>query len=101
MVDENAQRASVQRQLDQVNRRLLDHPLNSEKFTRARALMKESSAEDQDEIRAALQKRGLPGVGTQMRMMALGLPSLARLNRQRLRLENRLSGFDADGPASA
>lgn len=91
MADENAQRASVQRRLDQVNRRLQNHPLNSEKFLRARALMKESSVENHAEVSAALREQGLPGLGAQMRMMALGLPSLARLNGKRLRLENMLN----------
>ncbi|MCC9176817.1 MULTISPECIES: hypothetical protein [unclassified Arthrobacter] len=98
MANENAQRASLQRQLDSMNRRIQDHPLNSEKFTRARALVKESSVEDRVEVSATLREQGLPGVGAQMRMLALGLASLARLNRKRLRLENMLSELDAGGP---
>ena len=97
MVRENAETASVRRQLEEVNRRLRNHPLNSDEFTRARALMKGTSPEDRAEVNAALREQGLPGVGTQMRMMLFGLGSLARLNRRRLRLENLLGGHDADG----
>ena len=99
MVGENAETASIRRQLEEVNRRLRDHPLNSEEFARARALMKDTSVEDHTAVAAALREQGLPGVGTQMRMMLFGLTSLARLNRKRLHLENLLSQREAGGRA--
>ena len=86
--------AAVRLQLDSVNRRIEKHPLNSEKFTRARALMQESSVEHRETVSAALREQGLPEIGTQMRMMLFGLGSLARLNRRRLRLDAALSQND-------
>lgn len=65
--------AAVRLQLDSVNRRIEKHPLNSEKFTRARALMQESSVEHRETVSAALREQGLPEIGTQMRMMLFGL----------------------------
>ncbi|WP_152970010.1 hypothetical protein [Arthrobacter sp. Edens01] len=95
MPKDTADPVAVCRQLDQINRRIAKHPLNSEKFTRARALMREAPAEERGTVSAALREQDLPSVPTQMRMMLFGLTSLARLNRRRIKLEEQLA--DAEG----
>ena len=89
--------AAVRRQLDKVQRRLAEHPLNSDEFTRARALIKEMPDADRTSVEAALQAQGLPGFGRQTRLLLVGLPSLARLNRRRLRLEAKLGSHGSHG----
>ncbi|MDO9377667.1 MAG: hypothetical protein Q7T56_02375 [Nocardioidaceae bacterium] len=88
--------AAARRGLTEVNDRIGAHPLRSQEFLRAREVMAAASEEDADAVDDALRRQGLPGRGRQLRMMALGLTSLARLNRKRLALEARIAELEAD-----
>ena len=105
MAKKTADPAAVRRRLDKVNRRLAKHPLNSEKFTRARAwaraLMRETPVEEHGTVSAGLRQQGLPSIPKQMGMMLLGLTSLARLNGRRMRLEEALADAESRGQVHA
>ena len=83
--------ATLQARLAEVNARIAAHPLNSAEFARAREVGAAKTDEDAAAVNAELAAQGLPTLGRQARMMALGLTSLARLNRKRIRLEESIA----------
>ena len=85
--------AAARERLVDVNQWIAAHPLNSTDFRRARALVGTMPEADRTEIESALRDRGLPSLGKQTKMLALGVTSLARLNRKRIRLEKRVAAF--------
>ena len=74
---------------------IADHPLNAPDMLAARAVVKEHRAGGRDAIEAELAQRGLPRLSAQSRTLFSGLTSLARLNRKRIRLEQRASELES------
>jgi hypothetical protein len=83
--------AQAQLKLDATNARIAAHRLNSTAMTDARAVVKEHRDEGKDAVVQALSERALPTAAQQGKALVLGLPSLARLNRKRLKLEDLVS----------
>ena len=83
--------AAARARLEQVNAKIAAHPLSSVRFVRAREVVSAAGDAERDAVEASLRAQELPSLAEQGRMLALGLVSLARLNRKRLRLEKKLS----------
>lgn len=80
----------VRRKLEDVDAQISAHPLHSDSFEEARRLGAERVHDDPRSLDNELRSRGLPTLAKQARMIAFGTPSLARLNRKRLKLEQQL-----------
>ena len=87
---DDAKRAPTQQQLDVINARIDAHALNTAPMKAAREVTAEYRDGGKDAVEKALADRGLPGTAVQGKALVLGLASLARLNRKRIKLENRL-----------
>lgn len=85
-----------------VRARIARHPLNAPALVAARELLAEHRDLGKEELTRLLAERGLPGPAVQGRYLLRGLPSLARLHRERLRLEASLAELEArvDQPIS-
>jgi len=99
MASSQSAAVALRERLERINSRIAAHPLNSEQFLRARAVVSQAGDAERSEVDATLREQGLPGLGAQTKMMMVGLASLARLNRKRIRLEEKLSAIG--GPAGA
>lgn len=86
-----AELAKAQHQLDAINARIEAHALNAEPMKSARAVTAEHRDAGRDAVEQALAERGLPGAAEQGKALLLGLASLARLNRKRIRQEGRVT----------
>jgi hypothetical protein len=60
----------------------------------ARRMVKESQVDDRG-VAAELQDRNLPNMRKQLMTLIFGLPSLARLNRERIKLERELGDLSS------
>jgi hypothetical protein len=87
---DDANRVTTQQQLDVINGRIDAHALNTAQMKAAREVTAEFRDGGTDAVQKALADRGLPGTAVQGKALVLGLASLARLNRKRVKLENRL-----------
>jgi len=98
MVDNDSRRDTLRRRLAIVNERIAEHPLSSEEFTRARAVVAQRTDDGPQAVNAELRAQGVPSLGAQARLIVRRAGSLARLNRKRLRLETRIR--EAERPRS-
>jgi hypothetical protein len=96
MADRPSKISVVRRRLDTVNAQIAAHPLRSDQFVLARAVVARTQSAGDEAVKSALREQALPAPRVQMRMMALGLASLARLNRRRIRLERQVAQLDRD-----
>jgi hypothetical protein len=87
---EDTERARTQGQLDGINARIDAHALNAPPMKAAREVATEYRDGGKEAVERELAERSLPGAAVQGKALVLGLASLARLNRKRLKLENRL-----------
>ena len=93
-MDTTSELAKARNRLRDVQRRIADHPLNAPEMLEARALAAEDRDGDREAVGSELARRGLPSIGAQSRALVLGLTSLARLNRKRIRLEQRIEELE-------
>jgi hypothetical protein len=61
----------------------------------ARRMVKESQVDDRRVVAAELRDRNLPNMRKQLMTLIFGLPSLARLNRERIKLERELGDLSS------
>jgi hypothetical protein len=94
-VETTSRLAKVKKQLREVQEQIADHPLNAPDMLAARAVVKEHRAVERDAIETELARRDLPRLSAQSRALFLGLTSLARLNRKRIRLEQRARDLES------
>ena len=76
--------------LRHVQARIAAHPLMDPRMQEARRIVKESQVEDRRLVTTELRERNLPTMRQQVTTMLFGLPSLARLNRERIKLQQGL-----------
>ena len=81
----------AQARLHHVRARIAAHPLMDPRMQEARRIVKESRVEDRRLVTTELRERNLPTMRQQVMTMIVGLPSLARLNRERIKLEDKLN----------
>ena len=94
-MDPTAHLTKAKEQLRDVQRRIADHALNAPEMLKARALAAERRDGDRDAVESELARLGLPSISAQSRALVLGLTSLARLNRKRIRLEQRIDKLES------
>ena len=82
-------------ELRAVRERIDQHPLNAAEFLEARSVIAEHQESEREAVVAELERRSLPSLGAQNRALVLGLTSLARLNRKRIRLEERIAKLES------
>lgn len=87
---------AAERRLTAINGRIDRHPLNSAPMKEARDYASEHRSEGRETVDKALAERGLPTTVKQGRALALGLVSLAGLNRKRIKLERQITRLGAD-----
>lgn len=87
--------AEAREQLRSVHRRIADHALNAPEMVAARAVAAVHRDGDRAVVENELSRRGLPSLAAQSRALVLGLTSLARLNRKRIRLEQRIDELES------
>ena len=80
----------AQARLRHVQARIAAHPLSDPRMEEARRIVKESQVEDRRLVTTELRKKNLPTMRQQIMTMIFGLPGLARLNRERVKLQRRL-----------
>ena len=80
----------AQARLRRVQERIAAHPLMDPRMQQARRIVKESQVEDRRLVAAELREKNLPTMRQQVMTMVFGLPGLARLNRERIKLEQEL-----------
>lgn len=86
--------AACRKRLEAINARIDQHKLNSPQMKAAREVVAENRDEGRQAVEQALSERGLPTTAEQGRALLLGLTSLARLNRKRVKLENRIAHLE-------
>jgi len=89
-----AELARAQSELADINRRIDNHPLNTSPIKDAREVVAEHRDAGKDAVEVALSERALPSTVEQGKALVLGVASLWRLNRKRVRLENRISRLE-------
>lgn len=80
--------------LEAVTARISAHPLNAAPMVEAREFAAEYRDSGMDAVNRALLERNLPSTSEQSKALLLGLASLARLNRRRIRLEARVAALE-------
>ena len=94
-MDTTRRLAEAREQLRSVQARIAGHALNAPEMRAARAVAAKHRDGDRAAVEDELARRGLPSLGAQSRALALGLTSLARLNRKRIRLERRIAELES------
>ncbi|AWB85617.1 hypothetical protein C3E77_02580 [Mycetocola zhujimingii] len=87
--------AKARDELRRVRERIDQHPLNDPAFLEARSVIAEHQESEREVVAAELARRNLPSLGSQSRALVLGLTSLARLNRKRIRLEEQIAKLES------
>ena len=85
---------ACRKRLADINSRIDQHTLNSPGMKAARALVADKKDLDRQAVELALAEHDLPTTAQQGRALILGLTSLARLNRKRIKLEKRIAHLE-------
>ena len=93
-MDSTARLTQAQTELADITRRIDNHPLNTIPMKDAREVVTENRDAGKDAVEVALSERALPSAVEQGKALVLGVTSLWRLNRKRVRLENRISRLE-------
>jgi hypothetical protein len=99
MTTHNDALAEARNKLDSVNGRINAHVLNTSPMKEAREVVAQHRDDDKSVIQEELRKQGLPTTGEQGRALLFGLTSLARLNRKRIKIEERVSTLEGNAAA--
>ena len=80
-------------ELDEVNRRIAEHPFASEPTRKANQLVEDLKAQNRDaeQINSALEKEGLPRLEELGKTTAKGLFGWSLLHRRKRKLERRIT----------
>lgn len=97
MKSTNGTLGDARSRLSAVNARIDNHALNRSPLKKAREVVAKFPDADKAVVERELASRQLPGLAAQGRALLFGLASLARLNRRRLKLENKIAKLEASG----